>query len=166
MARMQTYFRLHQKDDDPARLLDPENQKTEPWGGTVWGRCDKCGGTGTTRHECESCKASGRDENCPSCHGEMYYEEECPACQGTGEIDDSEREGVSVFPDEDGLYRYMVSRDADIEGSVLVALEGEPTEDEDFDADEGALLVRPTRIIEVRPVDEQRLKAATAGRKG
>jgi hypothetical protein len=80
----------------------------------------------------------------------MHYEEECPACGGSGEIDDSEREGISVFPDEDGLYRYMRKRDADIQGSVLVELEGEPSEDEDFDADEGALLIHPTKIVDVR----------------
>jgi hypothetical protein len=80
----------------------------------------------------------------------MYYEEECPACEGSGEIDDSERDGVSVFPDEEGLYRYMRRRDADLDGSLLVELEGEPSEDEDFDADEGALLIHPTRIVDVR----------------
>jgi hypothetical protein len=147
---MQTYFRLHQADEDPRELLDPEKQKSEPWGGTIWGRCEKCGGTGKTRHECESCKASGRDESCPSCHGEMYYEQKCPACEGTGEIDDSERDGVSVFPDEEGLYRYMRNRDADFNGAKLVELEGEPSEDKDFDADEGALLVHPTKIVDVR----------------
>jgi len=147
---MQTYFRLHRADEDPQELLDPKKQKSEPWGGTIWGRCDKCGGTGKTRHECESCKASGRDEDCPSCHGEMYYEEQCPACEGTGEIDDSERDGVSVFPDEAGLYRYMRNRDADFNGAKLVELEGDPSEDEDFDADEGAILVHPTKIVDVR----------------
>jgi hypothetical protein len=147
---MQSYYRLQRSDEDASRLLDPENQKSEPWGGTVWGRCDKCGGSGTTRHECESCKASGPRDDCPSCHGEMFYEEDCPACGGSGEIDDSERDGISVFPDEDGLYRYMRKRDANLDGSVLVELEGEPSQDEDFDADEGALLVHPTRIVDVR----------------
>jgi hypothetical protein len=150
LPAMQTYYRLQRSGEDPQRLLDPENQKTEPWGGTIWGRCDKCGGSGRTRHECESCKASGPREDCPSCHGEVFYEEECPACEGTGEIDDSTRDGVSVFPDEEGLYRYMRRRGADIEGSVLVVLEGEPSEEEDFDADEGALLVHPTCIADVR----------------
>jgi hypothetical protein len=147
---MQTYYRLQPSDEDASRLLDPENQKSEPWGGTVWGRCDKCGCSGKTRHECESCKASGRRDDCPSCHGEMFYEEECPACEGSGEIDDSERDGISVFPDEDGLYRYMRKRDASLDGSMLVELEGDPSDDEDFDADEGALLVHPTRIVDVR----------------
>ena len=55
-----------------------------------------------------------------------------------------------MFPDEEGLYRYMRKRDANLDGSVLVELEGEPSQDEDFDADEGALLVHPTRIVDVR----------------
>jgi hypothetical protein len=135
-----TYFRVHQKDDDPQRLLDPDNQKSEPWGGTVWGRCDKCGGTGKTEH------VGG-------------VTAECPACEGTGEIDDSERDGVSVFPDEDALYRYMLSRDADLEDGVLVELEGVPSDDEDFDADEGALLIHPSRIVDVRPLDRDRIRA-------
>ena len=154
---MQSYYRLQRADEDARRLLDPENQKSEPWGGTVWGRCDKCGGSGKTRHECESCKASGPRDDCPSCHGELFYEEECPACGGSGEIDDSERDGISVFPDEDGLYRYMRKRDANLDGSVLVELEGEPSQDEDFDADEGALLIKPTRVVRVERVDEERL---------
>jgi hypothetical protein len=31
-----------------------------------------------------------------------------------------------------------------------VELEGEAGEDEDFDADEGALLIHPTKIVDVR----------------
>lgn len=137
-----TYFRLHPEDDDPERLLDPEEQTTEPWEGTVYGRCDKCGGSGETEHR----------------HGEMG---ECPACEGSGEIDDSERDGISVFPDEDGLYRYMAERDGDVSSAQLVVLEGEQTDDRDFDADEGAILIRPTQIVEVRPVDRDRLERAT-----
>ena len=134
---MERYFRLHPEDDDPAHLLDPDYQVSEPWGGTVWGRCDKCGGSGRTdRPDATS---------------------QCPACQGSGEIDDSERDGVSVFPDEDGLYRYMLRRDADLDGAVLVELEGDPSNDEDFDADEGAQLVHPRRIIDVRKPDRQRV---------
>jgi DnaJ-class molecular chaperone len=127
---VRSYFRLHPADDDPRRLLDPENQTSEPWGGTIYGRCDKCGGEGETEHH----------------DGRM---DECPACQGSGEIDDSCRDGVSVFPDVDALYRYMRAREADIDGSLLVELEGEPSADDDFDADEGALLIRPTRIVSV-----------------
>lgn len=68
-----------------------------------------------------------------------------------------------MFPDEDGLYRYMVDRGADFEDCVVVELEGHESEDEDFDADEGALLVIPTRIVDTRPVDKDRLSEAKAG---
>jgi hypothetical protein len=65
---------------------------------------------------------------------------------------------VSVFPSEDGLYRYMLRREADIEDACLVELEGEPAADEDFDADEGALLIKPSRVIDVREPDRSRLE--------
>jgi len=135
-----TYFRVHQKDDDPQRLLDPDNQKSEPWGGTVWGRCDKCGGTGKTEH------VGG-------------VTAECPACEGTGEIDPAIRRGISVFPRAEGRLEYMRRRETDIDGELLVELEGVPSEDEDFDADEGALLIHPTRIVDVRPLDHDRIRA-------
>jgi hypothetical protein len=105
LATMPTYFRIQPSDEDPELLLDPANQKTEPWG------------------------------------------------------DDSRaRDGVSVFPDEDSLYRYMLRNDGDLEGSVLVELEGEESQDEDFDGDEGALLVHPRRVIQVRPLDRDRIR--------
>jgi hypothetical protein len=155
---METYYRVEPGDRDPDDLLDPENHESEPWSGTVRGRCDKCGGAGETEHECESCKASGTDPNCPSCKGALRYMDTCPACEGSGEIDDSSREGVSVFPDEDGLYRYMIKRDADLNDSCqLVKLEGEQTQDEDFDADEGALLIRPRRVLESGELDWDRV---------
>jgi hypothetical protein len=154
----QSWFRLHPVGDDPQRLLDPDCQRSEPWGGTIYGRCGKCGGEGRTLHECESCR-DHVDPDCPSCGGRKRYEAECPACEGSGEVDDSERKGVSVFPSEDGLYRYMVRREADIQEACLVELEGEPTDDEDFDADEGALLIKPRRVIDVREPNRSRLDA-------
>jgi hypothetical protein len=39
---MGLYFRLHPADDGPARLLDPRQQRSEPWAGTIYGRCNKC----------------------------------------------------------------------------------------------------------------------------
>ena len=68
-----------------------------------------------------------------------------------------------MFPDEDGLYRYMVERGADFEDCVVVELEGRESDDEDFDADEGALLVIPTEVLGARPVDKDRLRKAKAG---
>ena len=58
-----------------------------------------------------------------------------------------------MFRDEDGLYRYFIKREGRLRGQRLVELEGELSEDEDVDADEGELLVRPTRIVDVRDVD-------------
>ena len=141
---MTSYYRVEPGDRDPQDLLDPENQRTEPWSGTVRGRCDKCGGSGETEHERED--------------GSTYVDE-CPACKGSGEIDDSVRKGVSVFPDEDGLYRYMLGRDADLdEACQLVEIAGPESEDEDFDADEGALLILPERIVDVRSLDWERIE--------
>src|SRR5215207_4132128 len=109
----------------------------------------KCGGDGRTLHECESCRVRV-DQSCPACRGRKRYEADCPTCGGTGEIDDSERRGVSVFPDEEGLYRYMRRRGAEIDDACLVELEGEPSPDEDFDADEGAMLIIPHAVVAVR----------------
>jgi hypothetical protein len=136
-----TYFRLHPEDEDPEELLEPENQVSKPWGGADHGRCDKCGGSGRTMFSFD----------------DQDYEDECPACKGSGRITESERRGISVFPDRDWLYRYMVKRDTDIEGSLIVELEGERSADVDFDADEGALLVFPTRIMRAAPPDRERL---------
>ena len=154
-----SYFRIQRPGEEPEALLDPEQQTTEPWSGTTWGRCDKCGGMGETEHECESCQADGADSGCPVCHGEVRYRDQCPVCEGSGEVDDSSRDGISVFPDLDGLYRYMVKRDAELdERCMVVELVGPESEDQDFDADEGALLVHPTGIVGVYPVDFDRIE--------
>jgi hypothetical protein len=157
---MGIWFRLHPDGDDPSRLLEPQHQRSKPWAGTIYGRCDKCRGSGRTLHECKSCKRGPARPDCPACHGEVRYRGRCPACQGSGWIDDSERDGVSVFPDEEGLYRYMLGRNADVADAKLVVLEGEPSGDDDFDADEGAVLIRPTSIVDVRAPDLERLKRA------
>jgi len=151
-----SYFRLHPKDHDPQELLEPENQVSKPWGGVDHGHCDKCRGTGRATFHCASCTKQA-DPRCEVCHGDVDFEGECPTCKGSGEITDSQRRGVSVFPDADGLYRYMIRRDTDLSDSVLVELEGRESDDVDFDADEGALLVFPTRIIHVAQIDDDRI---------
>lgn len=132
---MATYFRLHPEDEDPEDLLKPENQVSKPWGGADHGPCDKC-------------HSSGRLDGFG----------DCPTCKGTGQITDSERRGVSVHADPDTLYRYMLRRDSDMDGSLLVELEGTESHDVDFDADEGALLVFPTRIVRAIDVDRDRIE--------
>lgn len=144
---MPTYFRLHPEDEDPQELLEPENQVSKPWGGVDAGRCDKCGGSGRTTFK----------------FGNEEYEDDCPACKGSGEVTDAERRGVSVFPERDWLYSYMLRRESDVDGSLIVELEGERSDDVDFDADEGALLVFPTRIVEAVPLDRERIAELKRG---
>jgi hypothetical protein len=151
-----TYFRLHPENEDPATMLDPENQVSKPWGGAERGPCDKCAQTGRVTFHCSSCTKQA-DPRCEVCKGAVEFEGECPTCKGGGQITDRERRGVSVFPDPDGLYRYMLRRDSDMDGSLIVELEGQESDDVDFDADEGALLVFPTRIIEARQLDRPRI---------
>ena len=153
-----TYFRIHPSDEDPETLLDPARHTTEPWGGADEGPCRKCGGDGVTEHECLSCRAGPVEADCPACRGTVRYRATCPACGGGGRVTDRSRRGVSVFPDADGLLRYMLRRDADLEGCLLVELEGERSDDVDFDADEGALLVFPRSIRGVSRLDARRVR--------
>lgn len=159
---MDTFYRLHPPDEDPERLLDPDHQVSAPWDGAIYGRCDKCGGSGEVEMECDSCRADGPDTGCPHCSGEVTYRDGCPTCEGSGEIDDSKREGVSVFPEEEGLYRYMLKRDTDFHACRLVVLEGRLSEDEDFDADEGALLIKPTRVVRAGEPDHEKVRELQA----
>lgn len=166
-----TYFRCHSAGEDHGELLDPEQQVTEPWGSPDHGRCDKCGGSGTTVYECFSCVEGGSDPDCPVCQGRVRLEQTCPACQGAGEIHQTQRHGIAVFPSRKGLYRYLAVKDADVEDSVVVELEGPVSDDLDLDADEGALLIHPRRIVGVEPLDAEvvlsiRARAANGGEQG
>ena len=149
---VQTYFRLQSPDTPPEALLVPAHQECAPWGGGRTGPCDKCRGAGRTGHGCLSCLSAGRDPECPACDGRVRWKAACPVCRGTGEIDARVRHGISVFPRVEGLLEYMRRRDTDVDGSVLVELEGIHSDDADFDADEGALLIVPTRVVSVRPL--------------
>src|SRR3954447_10473700 len=149
-----TFFHSHPEGKDPGVLLDPDNQVSEPWGEPEHGPCDKCGGHGTTAYECFSCMEAGPDPDCPACQGRVRYEQTCPACEGGGEIHRTRRHGLPVFPSREGLYRYLAWKsDAGVEGKVVVELAGELSEDRDLDADHGALLVLPDRVVSVERLD-------------
>lgn len=142
---------MNSSSDDPRTLLSEEGQWTEPWGSSDDGApCDKCGGCGRTAHECWSCELGGSSDSCPVCHGRVRWEAECPVCRGSGKVDGKPRRGVSVFPRAEGLYHYMESKAVDLEGCLIVELDGEPSGDVDFDADQGAMLVIPTAILACR----------------
>jgi hypothetical protein len=148
------YFRSGPEDEDPAELLESRNQISTPWGDDDHGPCEKCGGGGKVDYRCLSClEREGPDSGCPSCAGRVRWEGICPACEGTGTIDRTERHGVSVFPTERGLHRYLLERGVDLEGYVVHVLEGRRSDDIDLDADAGALLVLPTGVVERRPID-------------
>lgn len=149
------FYRLQPTGEDPQQLLNEERQWCAPWGGSEAGeRCGKCRGTGRTGFECWSCVLAGRNSSCPACHGRVRYEAKCPVCRGSGEVDGEPRRGVSAFPAVEGLYHYLLATEADPVG-LLVEFEGEPSDDIDFDADQGAVLVIPTTIGNVRPIQPE-----------
>jgi hypothetical protein len=146
-------FKSCPRDHDPRELLDPANQVSTPWGGHDHGPCDKCRGEGTIVHECLSCLAGGTDPECPACGGRVRYADRCPTCEGDGVIDRTRRDGVSAFPTIAGLLRYLAEDRREFDGHVIVELEGELTGDVDLDAERGAILVRPTRVVGVHEID-------------
>lgn len=151
------FFHRFPAAEDPEKLLDPDEQWSTPWGDDDPGRCDKCGGAGRTEHRCLSCHGATR-RDCPACEGRIAFVDRCPACEGSGEITRTKRRGVSAFPALEGLYRYMARRDSDLQDSVVVELEGPLSGDLDLDADEGAVLVLPERILATHRMDESLAK--------
>jgi hypothetical protein len=145
----QRYFKRGSEGDDPSELLDPDKQWSTPWGAADHGPCDKCGGEGTTRYRCASCRERGPELDCPVCQGRVEFSDTCPTCEGDGRIDRTRRRGVSVFPSIEGLQRYLADREE--RPDFIVEIEGRLTGDRDLDADSGALLIRPTRIVALHP---------------
>jgi hypothetical protein len=155
-----TFFHCCPAEADPASLLDPAQQVTEPWGEPEHGPCDKCGGRGTSAYECFSCMEAGSDSECLVCRGRVRFEQACPTCQGSGVIHRTKRRGIAVFPRREGLYRYLAwKNDSEPEGKVVVEVAGRLSDDRDLDADHGALLVFPERVIAVEPLDADAVEA-------
>ncbi len=76
------------------------------------------------------------------------------------------RRGVSVCGTERALELYFAARSADVgydaeflSTLVIVEVDGELSDEDDEDAAEGALLVLPTRIVSVRPLDDDMIAA-------
>jgi len=146
------FFRRWSAAEDPAELLKPENQWSTPWGAPDHGPCDKCRHEGRTQYRCASCLERGADVQCPACGGRVEFTDVCPACEGDGTVDRTRRRGVSVFPSVEGLYRYLAERDAEAD-DLVVELEGGLSGERDLDADAGALLIIPTRIVATHGFD-------------
>jgi hypothetical protein len=146
-------FHRFPADEDPSRLLIPENQVSEPWGDDGKGPCEKCDGDGRADHRCLSCLESATDPECPACQGRIRWTDSCPSCEGTGEITRVKRSGVSSFPTAEGLRRYLAERGQDLSGDVFVEFVGELSPERDLDADEGAILAFPRQIVSRHEVD-------------
>lgn len=132
---MVTYYRVQPASRNVESLLRP-GQVSRAMVGQLERLCDKCNG-----------------------HGDRYHDDElvtCTGCKGVGRIEDV-RAGVSVCLDLETLAAYFTSRALNVAGDVLVELEGEESEDEDHDAADGALLIHPTRIVSVTPVEQSPL---------
>jgi hypothetical protein len=155
LKRPRSFVHCHPADEDPQLLLDPERQYTDPWGSAERGHCDKCDGRGVVLFECRSCLEDGVELFCPACQGRVRFTSTCPACEGGGEITRTRRRGIAVFPARSGLYRYLAERDAHVAGRLLVELEGRLSDDQDLDADCGALLAYPQRIVSIQPLDPE-----------
>lgn len=130
-----TYYRIQERDRDPADLLLPQNWTSTVWVGEVYRPCPACDGAGYDIVD--------------------EQREDCPDCDGSGEVDDSTRRGVSCCRSLADLYAYFASRSATLDDVVVIELEGTLSEDEDWDADEGAVLVYPTRIVSAQNYAER-----------
>lgn len=72
--------------------------------------------------------------------------------------DDSERQGVSVCGSLEELAGYLAQVGIPFDDTfVVVELDGTWSDDEDEDAELGALLVHPAQIISVTPITEKLL---------
>ena len=141
-------YRMQPASSDRDEPLRPEGQWTEPWGDSEDGSpCDKCDGELRVAYTCWSCELTEPDPDCPVCAGAVRWTDTCPVCLGTGRTHAKPRRGVSAFPTLDGLYHYMRGKDADLDECVVLTLEARRSDDVDFDADQGAILVLPTAIL-------------------
>jgi hypothetical protein len=130
-----TFVRIQHRDLDPQQLLDSSTWKSSVWEGERFRLCPDCNGAGTSENPCDTC---------------------CDGWGQNGEVEDI-RYGVSTCYDLDDLVTYFDGRDCDhtdaeLDELVLVTVEARMAEDDDHDAQDGATLVWPTRIVSVEPI--------------
>lgn len=131
---MAIYYRIQDSSRDAQALLDPAN-----WVSRVW---------------------YDATVTCPSCQGitPESWTDECEACGGHGvrNLSEMPRRGVSACESIEDLARYFDRHAGQLgEDSVVVELEGELSDDDDFDADEHlAVLILPAAVVSVTPAAE------------
>jgi hypothetical protein len=122
-----SFYRIQDAARDTRALLDPATWVSKTWN--------------ETSRPCTSCN-----------NGYISEWDECPKCDGTATVTEKPRRGVSACRSVRELARYMEQSAGDLRGTVIIELDGDVSDDEDFDADAGALLILPEQIISVTPV--------------
>jgi len=139
----QTYYRIHPAHEPVERLLSPERWESRAWVGEYTRRCPA---------DCDYGQVLHIDD-----HGDAWREM-CEVCRGDGEVEDVRR-GVSVCASIPVLAQYLADREWG-RAAVVVELEGAMSDDADHEADEGADLIIPTRIVAVYSLEESGLMEA------
>src|SRR5690606_4960413 len=136
-------IRIHPASRDPQTLLDPENWRSAAWNGAPIRDCRGC-------IDCCDDDWHRSEPDWRRCYGEHLVEDV--------------RHGVSVCRDEEALIDYLAHTGADFTDTVLAEQEGEYADEEGHDAELGELLILASRIVSVRPVDDEFIEAAAARR--
>lgn len=141
------YYRIQDANKNPQDLLNPSNWESTVWTGEVYKKCEACNGAGeiVLRNEDGKPKSDG--------YGDIETEP-CEICNGDREVKDNTRHGISCCESLQQLENYFETRSADLANVVVVAFEGRESDEEDWDADEGAVLVFPSKIVWVKSLSE------------
>jgi hypothetical protein len=132
---MDTFYRIHPADEAPESILGESRWESRVWVGEAYKRCTACNGEGIHWVSADD-------------FSDDMTTEPCAACDGEGQVEDVRR-GVSCCRSIDDLRSYFADRGADLTGDQLITLDGELSDDDDYDADDGAVLVLPSRIVSV-----------------
>lgn len=124
-------IRIERATRNMNELLDPEHWMSCQWGGDQMRDCKGC----------VDCDPDNPVEKLWQCYGDRQVEDT--------------RYGISVMADEDALIEYLATVGPDMDNTVLVELDGDYSDDEGHDAHLGEELILPTKIVAVRPVDDE-----------
>ena len=130
---MSTYYRIQDIGRAAGELLDPANWVSRVWYDATVG-CKDCDSLGWRWSAAEQ-----DDVTCAACKG-----------SGSRNLSGMPRRGVSACDSVESLAAYFEAHHGQLdEDSVVVEMEGERADEDDFDDD--AVLVFPSRIASVLP---------------